>query len=129
MKYSIVGCIILLMVSCENLSNPPLCGKWQLKTVEKNGEILSVDTVWYNFQSKSLFSVQIYDIPWDTFVGVRTQEDNLLSIQIFNNRFNKDIVDYTDWKSPIRLFTIEKVNRQRLLLRSEEGYLYSFIRF
>ena len=118
----------LLFMSCENVTFSPLVGKWQLKSVEKNGELVTVDTVWYNFQSISIFSLQIYSPHYEVYtmyVGMRTQHENVVSIDLDD----PTVVYHTDWNCDKRSFTIEKSNRKRLLLRSEEGYLYSFIRF
>ena len=118
----------LLAVACENVTFSPLQGKWQLKTVEKEGKIITVDTVWYNFQSISLFSLQVYDPQKDTYYayeGVRTQEEDVVSIRMIAEW----VVDNSDWILPSRSFTIEKVNKKQLRLLSEEGYRYSFIKF
>ena len=120
--------IFFLFVACENVTFSPLVGKWQLKTVEKNGEIILVDTVWYNFQSISIFALQIYEPQSDSYhlcEGMRTQNDNIVSIELISDW----IIYHTDWNSVNRSFTIEELTRKRLLLRSEEGYLYSFIYF
>jgi hypothetical protein len=106
----------------------PLVGKWQLKTVEKNGELSVVDTVWYNFQSTSLFAIQIYQPQNDRYLlaeGMRTQDDKVISIELLGDW----IIYHCDWNNINRSFTIEELNRKRLVLRSEEGYLYSFINF
>ena len=118
----------LMMIACENVTFSPLVGKWQLKTVEKNGELIHVDTVWYNFQSKSVFALQIYkphDDSYLLFNGMRTHDDKVVTIEMLN----ETVVYYCDWDNPIRSFTIEKSNRKQLLLRSEEGSLYLFIKF
>ena len=128
MKYWFFIILFLALMACDNVSFSPLIGKWQLQTVEKNGEITPVDTVWYNFQSISIFALQIYEPQGDQyrlFEGLRTQEDKTVSIQIFNEA----VVKFSDWNSINRSFTIDKLNRRRLALRSEEGYIYSFIKF
>ena len=120
--------VFLFAVACDDVSFSPLVGKWQLKTVEKNGVIVPVDTVWYNFQSISVFLLQIYAPHNDAFIafeGTRTQDGKVVSIQL-NNEW---VVYQSDWNSTARSFTIETVDRKKLRLRSEEGYLYSFIKF
>ena len=121
--------IISLFVGCDNVTLNPLLGKWQLKTVEKNGEITNpVDTVWYNFQSQSIFSIQIYDPQqnrYREFVGLRKQEDKVISISLID----EGAIAFSDWNSINRSFTIININRRRLLLQSEEGYRYSFDNF
>ena len=121
--------IIFLFVSCDNVTFSPLVGKWQLKSVEKNGNIMPVDTVWYNFQSISIFSLQIYTPRSNAFTvynGFRTQEGDVVSIRLEDESV---VFFYPDWNNASRSFTIEKVNNKRLLLRSEEGHNYSFIKF
>ena len=128
MQKFVILCCTLFFIACDNVTFSPLVGKWQLKTVEKNGEITPVDTVWYNFQSLSIFSLQIYSPQkgnYSSYTGTRTQQEKIVSITVAND----GIVNYSDWNSTSRSFTIVRMNRQRLLLQSEEGYLYSFIKF
>jgi len=134
MKYNcLILFIFLLFVACNNVTFSPLVGKWQLKTVEKNGNLTPVDSVWYNFQSISLFSIQIYVSQQDTimhFFGVRVEESKELSIRMFcNDEEFMDMISLSDWTNKNRSFSIIHLNRRRLLLQSEEGYLYSFIKF
>ncbi len=127
-KYVFILFISLFFVACKDLSDSPLIGKWQLKTVEINGKKTPVDTVWYNFQSESVFMLQTYVPQRDVvleFFGLRTQEGDVVSIKL---QSEADI-DYTDWEDVNRSFTIDKVNKKNLILRSEEGYYYSFIKF
>lgn len=127
-KYGIFFVLLLFITTCNNVTFSPLVGKWQLKTIEKNGEIESVDTVWYNFQSKSIFSFQIYEPQQDryrSYVGLRTQNDKVVSIKLQDVA----VVNLSDWSSVNRSFTIINMNKRRLLLQSEEGYFYSFNKY
>ena len=115
-------------MACDNeVTTPKLVGKWQLKTIEKNGVITPVDTVWYNFQSESVFSVQVFvaqeDTVWMT-TGMKTQKDNVLTIEIEEGSYT----GYLDWSNAIRSFSIEKLNKKNMILISEEEK-YSFIKF
>ena len=127
-SWYIIFFIFLFAVACDDVTFSPLVGKWQLKTVDKNGEMIPVDTVWYNFQSISIFSLQIYapcDDVFTAYEGMRTQDDKVISIQLNDEK----ALSRSDWNSTVRSFTIETVDRKKLQLRSEEGYLYSFIKF
>jgi PBP1b-binding outer membrane lipoprotein LpoB len=122
--------VVLMLTACSNVdvTTPKLVGKWQLKTVEKNGVITPVDTVWYNFQSESVFSIQVYVPQQDTILvleGMKKQTDDVLSIQLNSETYN----NYSDWNGIYRSFTIDKLNRKSLILRSEEEYLYVFKKF
>ena len=128
--YCLLLLSFLLFAACDNVSYAPLIGKWQLKTVEKNGEVMPVDTVWYNFQSLSVFSLQIYKPQQDCYLecyGVQTQDEKLMTVKILLDL--DEVIKQSDWRNTERKFTIEHLNRKRLSLLSEEGYLYSFIKF
>lgn len=120
---------ILLLTACDDtLTTPKLVGKWQLKTVEKNGMVTPVDTVWYNFQSESVFSMQVYVPQEDTvlvILGMKQQTDHVLSIELDSETYN----EYSDWNGIYRTFTIDKLGQKSLILRSEEEYLYTFKKF
>ena len=60
-----ITCFVVALVSCNKVEHK-LEGKWQLKTVEANGVVQTVDTVWYNFQT-SLFEYQLYDPAKDVY--------------------------------------------------------------
>lgn len=125
----LIWTVILLLTACDNsVTTPKLVGKWQLKTVEKNGEITSVDTVWYNFQSESIFSLQVYVPQRDTIlviIGMKEQSDDVLSIKLDSRTY----IEYSDWDGVNRIFTIDKLSRKSLTLRSEEDYYYVFHKF
>ena len=127
-KFCLLFIVSAFLFSCDDVTTSGLSGKWQMKTVEKNGVVTVVDTVWYNFQSESIFSIQIYVARQDEYlaiIGMKTLKDNVLSIELGSTEF----IDYSDWDSIYRSFTIDKVNRKELILISEEGYTYSFIKF
>jgi len=123
----------LLFSGCENEISDQLQGKWQLKTVEEAGHLTSVDTVWYNFQSESLFMYQIYHPVVDTFswlYGYKTQpESNIIHLEFINWTVAKEnFLPFTDWKEPARTFSVDKVNRKQLVLKSDEK-TYIFDRY
>ena len=121
----IVLFLCLLLTGCEKEISDQLKGKWQLKTIEEAGHLTSVDTVWYNFQSESLFMYQIYHPAVDTFswlYGYKTQpESNIIHLEFINWTIAKeDFLQFTDWKEPARTFTVDKINRKQLVLRGDE---------
>ena len=127
-NFFILFFILMFFIACDDVSTSRLAGKWQLKTVEKAGIETVVDTVWYNFQSESVFQYQYYVSQQDTFMlllGLRSQQDNILYMELISEAY----LDQTDWTGVNRSFTIEKLDKKNLILVSEEGYNYSFIRF
>ena len=123
---------LLSLIACGDSLERQLEGKWQLKTVEQNGQIETVDTVWYNFQN-SLFEYQVY-VPaidsvrnmygYKTLVGDQHLELELVSYFITI----KDFLPLTDWSSSKRTFQIEESSGSRLTL-SSEGKTYTFKKY
>lgn len=129
---SVLSVLLLFLTSCQDDLTDKLQGKWQLKTVEQSGVITEVDTVWYNFQSESLFMYQIYDTEKDSFLhwyGFRVQQDeHTMELELgYNPEVPvSDFLLFTDWESKIRVFEIRKVDRKHLTLYSgEKTYLFT----
>lgn len=133
MKYWIIAVVaILLVASCHNDTVHKLEGKWQLQQVEANGDLIEADTVFYNFQN-TLFMYQVYLPADDRYVlqqGFNTIKDEDELILEFANdpRPANEFLQYTDWTSVTRTFTIEKVSGKQLILNSE-GKRYIFRKF
>ncbi len=123
---------LLSLIACGDSLEHHLEGKWQLKTVEQNGKIEIVDTVWYNFQN-SLFEYQVYVPAIDSvrnMYGYKTlADDQHLELELVSYFITiKDFLPLTDWSSPKRTFQIEKSTGSRLIL-SSEGKTYTFKKY
>ena len=132
-SYCLTICLCLFFTGCEKEISDQLKGKWQLKTIETAGRLTPVDTVWYNFQSESLFMFQIYHPDANTFswmYGYKTQPGkNIIQLELINSTIAKeDFLPYTDWKGAVRSFTVDKINRKQLVLKGDDK-TYSFDRF
>ena len=123
---------LLRLIACGDSLERQLEGKWQLKTVEQNGQIETVDTVWYNFQN-SLFEYQVYVPAIDSvrnMYGYKTLvDDQHLELELVSYFITiKDFLPLTDWSSPKRTFQIEESSGSRLTL-SSEGKTYTFKKY
>ena len=127
-----LACLFGALISCDRAEHK-LEGKWQLKTVEADGVVQTVDTVWYNFQT-SLFQYQLYDASkgYLTMLGYKTLEDDkTLEIELIKDEGSLPLDKFlsrTDWTTPKRLFRIEKSTVKNLGL-SSEGKTYTFKKF
>ena len=124
-------CLAATLVACDKVEHT-LDGKWQLETVEADGEIQVVDTVWYNFQT-SLFQYQIYDRASDTYqvcYGYKVMNDeHSLDLELtFDYEGVRDFLPLTDWDSAKRHFEIESLTGKELRL-SGDGKRYHFSKF
>ena len=123
---------LLSLIACSDSLERQLEGKWQLKTVEQNGQIETVDTVWYNFQN-SLFEYQVYVPAIDSvrnMYGYKTLvDDQHLELELVSYFITiKDFLPITDWSAPKRTFQIEESTGSRLTL-SSEGKTYIFKKY
>ncbi|MDR3260554.1 MAG: lipocalin-like domain-containing protein [Tannerella sp.] len=128
-----VACLLLIATGCRKEVSESLQGKWQLKTIEQAGSVTGVDTVWYNFQSESLFMYQVYYAGADTFshqYGFKTPTDaDAIHLELISYpRPVDDFLRLTDWEERTRTFTIEEINGKRLVLHSDDK-TYDFIKF
>lgn len=76
---------------------------------------------------------QIYRPAVDSTIhrhGFKTlEEDNRLTLELIDNPYGLGgFMPYTDWASPTRVFTIEKLSAGQLILDSE-GKRYLFRKF
>ncbi len=131
-KVGLLFLMTLLLVACEEKAPLGLEGKWQLQTVESEAGVISVDTVYYNFQN-TLFMYQVYQKSSDSFIyqyGYNVlEEDNQLRIQLEHDPRPVDkFLPYTDWSANPCNFTVERVNHKQLILNSE-GKRYLFRKF
>ena len=123
---------LLSLIACGDSLERQLEGKWQLKTVEQNGQVETVDTVWYNFQN-SLFEYQVYVPAIDSvrnMYGYKTlADDRHLELELVSHFITiKDFLPLTDWSSYKRTFQIEESTGSRLIL-SSEGKTYTFKKY
>lgn len=138
-KWVAITCFVVALVSCNKVEHK-LEGKWQLKTVEANGVVQTVDTVWYNFQT-SLFEYQLYDASTGIHYynyGYKTMDgDTKVDLELVNYWDEKtlpelmplkDFLLLTDWDSSKQAFTIERSSAGDLVL-SREGKTYTFKKF
>ncbi len=120
----------MICMACQDEISDRLKGKWQLQSVEENGVTIEVDTVWYNFQSESLFMYQIYRASSHDYLhtyGYKTQPDeHTLKLELINYVILvKDFLPHTDWKSGTRTFTINKIDSRRMILKGDDK-IYTF---
>ena len=134
MKKTIVCAVLYLVVlfaACSKDTDDKLDGKWQLQEVTTNNVTEKVDTVFYNFLTTT-FMYQIYDKKSDSYsqiYGLKTSlEENKILIEMVPSESIPSFLPRTDWGSPEKTFTIEKITGSRLILNSE-GKRYNFRKF
>ena len=127
MKNKILFSILsaLLFVSCDNYKNYRLDGMWQLKTIQdRNGNEVSVDTVYYSFQRETVFSFTVLENPSYAnypFCGYMDMpSDNKVHVLIDSNSAGNDnfkrFLSISGWSSADIIFDIIKNNHANLVL-------------
>lgn len=124
--------LLLLAISCSKDTENKLEGKWQLRQVETEGTVVSVDTVWYNFQN-TLFSYQLYNPSTGSYrqqYGFNTVTGGELLLELGDNPLpNDQFLPLTDWDRAERSFSVTKLKGSELILTDASGKIYTFRRF
>lgn len=121
---------VFLFTACSKDENDKLEGKWQLRTVETEGQSIVVDTVFYNFQT-SLFMYQIYNSATDGMSRCYGYKELIgqseLQLELVPD-VDPDFLKYTDWNDLTETFAIEKLTGSQLIL-SRDNKRYTFRKF
>ncbi|MDR0834535.1 MAG: lipocalin-like domain-containing protein [Candidatus Symbiothrix sp.] len=126
---------VLLFTACTDDIEHKIEGQWQLKTIEKNGMISPVDTVFYNFMNGRVFSITVLQ-PQELINPGNTRDhaytfygyiDELAGDNMLITIHNPDdgFKEATGWNEGQRIFDIVNITNKNLMLRTNEQ-LYSF---
>lgn len=132
MKKCFWVCLALagVLLGCSD-EDHKLEGKWQMQRMEVNGEVLPVDTVYYNFQN-SLFMYQIansINSNMQAYGYKQTDDGDKLALEIDVNQIDMAyFYEKSGWTEPLRVFTIDKLSGSKLIL-SDNGRKYYFRKF
>lgn len=131
-KIALSAIALLLLSACGQELNTPLEGKWQMQQVESDGQVTTVDTIYFNFQN-TLFMYQIYSPKSDSFrseYGFNNMPDNnSIVIELTDNPVPvASFLPYTDWTEATRHYCVEKVDRKQLILKADNKK-YTFRKF
>ena len=129
-----------LMLSCDRdqYRNYKLDGMWQLKTVQDmDGNKTHVDTIYYSFQRKTIFSFTVLNDPKSASViygYVDMPSDDKVHILIDNRSSGSDnfqrFLSLSGWSSSDVIFDIKKYNKSNLVLfDSGNGKTYTLKKF
>jgi hypothetical protein len=116
-------------VACSDDIESRIEGQWQLKTMEENGVVSQVDTVFYSFMRGRVFSYTLLTNPDETLVYYG-YVDNLSEEKIpinIDNAYIDDLMKISDWQRKQRTFDVLHVNDKNLTL-SADNKIYSFKR-
>lgn len=127
-KNLVLGMTLLLMMACSNDNESKLFGKWQMTESEFNGQVTKVDTIFYNFQHE-LFEYQIVSpdagVNMSRFGFCKMPNAEQLDLELTDGT---GFLQYTDWSSDKRTFTIDQISGKKLIL-SSDGKRYYFHKF
>jgi hypothetical protein len=136
LSLGVVLSTILLFTACIDDIEHKIEGQWQLKTLEANGVISTVDTIFYNFMNGRVFSITVLKRSgqtintWDSrddadtyygYVDELSDDKMLINIHSVNENFKAE----TGWNEDQRIFDILNVTNKNLILRYNEQ-IYTF---
>ena len=126
--------LICFLVSCIDRDLPNVDGMWQLKTIEdKTGHIQIVDTIYYSFQARRLFTVTQLNAGILQFEPVLVAygyvdfpaEDRMV---IRLDPAGAIFFPFLPWSLEHTTYFIRKLSRKEMILENE-GDTYRFIKF
>jgi hypothetical protein len=130
----ILFCLFIMLsgiYACSDDIENQIEGQWQLKTMEENGVISKVDTVFYSFMSGRVFSYTILLNQDETclyygYIDALSDKEILIKIddEYFLNK-SRDFEVKSDWEEQQRIFEIQSINSKKLVL-FYGGKTYSF---
>lgn len=135
---ALLTCIIGIC-SCSDDIDKKVNGQWQLKTIDENGIVSPVDTVFYSFQKGTVFSLSCLvneNTAVFSYGYVRFPSENELFISMDTTR-NEDghfintvgnFKELSGWDTLYNSFIIESIDSKNMVL-SSEGKVYSFKKF
>jgi hypothetical protein len=122
---------ILFCFACSKDEQSKLSGKWQMQQIEIDGNTISVDTIYFNFES-GLFQYQIYSPATNNYrawLGYNTVNNgNQLLLELNDQKNISQFIHLTDWSEGKRMYTIDKLSGKQLVL-SSENKTYTFRKF
>ena len=130
----LIGFVILFFTACLDTNLPNVNGMWQLKHIEsEDGNIQSVDTIYYSFQRQAVFSyTELYEGNPSTaqvlYGFVYFPEDKKIHIQMDKGYTEAHCISSLIWRGTNVTYDILKLNSKEMILFSE-GKTYKFIKF
>ena len=127
------------LFSCSDEIGHKISGQWQLKTIEENGVVSQVDTVFYSFQRACIFAFTVV-LPNDEnnanisygYMETPSSDDEIFIAMDTTRRDDgslKNIVwnfkALSGWSEYYNRFKVESYTGKKLIL-SSEGKIYSF---
>ena len=117
---SLLMLLFCILFSCNKDENR-IEGKWQLRYQEtKDGSIIAVDTIFYNFQKGTFSAICLEkENNYQTFFGNYTLLSDKISIILLDNYENEIYQKYLNWTDIKRVYTIEILNEKTLELNCD----------
>lgn len=120
--FVVLLCALIGLSACDDYRKiDEFTGKWQLQEIRSSEGVSRVDTIFYNFQSMSLFNYQIMRStgkPYTSANGYRKVEGNRLLLEL--EGANKAI----DWPDGKKEYIVNKINRKEMILMSDDETYY-----
>ena len=137
----IVAIFALHFLSCSDEIDSQINGFWQLKTIENNGVVNHVDTVFYGFQRGATFSISVL-LPDNSLVEsiysygyVSFPSENKMKISMDTARYEDgsfkvirgDFLKYSEWGDYYITFDVKQLDNKHLIVSKDEK-IFSFSR-
>ena len=137
--------LLMSVLSCADDPASKANGQWQLKTIERNGVIELVDTVFYCFQGGAVFAMALLVNPEEAYHSygyVISPAPDLMEISLdttraftdegyvyYKNMGDQGRIEPFGWlesKSFTQTYRVERQNHKSMVLINEDDEVYTF---
>jgi len=141
--FLITSLTVILWLSCSDEPEHRASGQWRLKTMEKNGIVSTVDTVFFSFQRARVFAFTVLKTEHEAqlsygYMEVPSENQFKLSLDTSKHEdgYYKNLTDsaylrlygWTLENDFQQVFTVEKITGKELVL-SANSVTYSFKKY
>ena len=128
----LLGFYVIFFLSCSDEISTQINGQWQLKTIEEEGVISPVDTVFYAFQRGAIFSFTILNpnSNIESFVSygyVTFPAEDKMTISMDTSwnengyfwNIHSEFLKHSGWSGYDMMFNVKEINNKWLVIESE----------
>ena len=124
--------LIALLPACSDETKHRVSGQWQLKTINNQGVVSQVDTVFFSFQRGAVFALTVLEDAEKASVSygyLEAPSDEYLKVSLDAMRLSRRHAEAWGWNESNQyeqIFMVEKLTGKELILSTDNGRVFHF---
>ena len=130
--FSLLILLIVLLPACSDEAKHRVSGQWQLKTIDNQGMVSQVDTVFFSFQRGAVFALTVLVDAENTIISygyLEAPSDEYLKVSLDATNLHRIHANAWGWNESNQyeqIFTVEKLTGKELILSTDDGRVFHF---